>query len=126
VLRANPTAHAGGLITAREVAATAEAKAALRSRSGAAAVDMESAAILAVADATGCAALVVRGVSDHAGQALPAELLELLTSDGALGFSNAVALVLSRPRTIPRAIELGRGTRRALRAVARALGPLAA
>lgn len=125
VLGAAASAHGGCLVTTREVAATAEAKAALRARTGAVAVDMESAAILGAAREAGWPGLVVRGVSDSAAQAVPSELMRLVGVDGRLGLAGAVALVLTRPRAIPRAIVLGRGTRQALSAVARALAALA-
>ncbi len=62
--------------------ATAEAKAALFASSGAVAVDMESSVILAHAAAAGCPTLVVRGVSDAAGESVPLELIELMTRTG--------------------------------------------
>jgi nucleoside phosphorylase len=58
-------------VTSREVAATAEAKAALFASTGAVAVDMESSLILAHAAGSGCPALVVRGVSDAANESAP-------------------------------------------------------
>ena len=125
VFRGAASVHGGCLVTTHEVAATAEAKAALRARTGAVAVDMESAAILGAAREAGWPGLVVRGVSDSAAQAVPSELMRLVGVDGRLGLAGAVALVLTQPRAIPRAIELGRGTRQALRAVARALAVLA-
>ena len=66
--RAGASARHGTLVTSREVVATPEAKAALFARTGAVAVDMESSLILAAAAAAGCPTLVVRGVSDAAGE----------------------------------------------------------
>lgn len=126
VLAAAGRAVTGWLVTTGEVVATAEAKAALRAGSGAVAVDMESALILRTAAAAGCPALVVRGVSDRAAQAVPSDLTGLVTAGGRLRLAGAVALGLTRPRAIPRAIALGRGTRQALAAVSRALAALAA
>jgi hypothetical protein len=119
------SARAGLLATAREVVATAEAKAALFARTGALAVDMESSLILAHAAAAGCPALVVRGVSDTAAEGLPPELMDLVTPAGKLRPVRALAL-LTRPRVLPRALALRQATRRALAAVARLLAALAA
>ena len=71
-------------MTSREVVSTAAAKAALFASSGAVAVDMESSVILAHAAAAGCPTLVVRGVSDAAGENVPLELIELMTPAGKL------------------------------------------
>ena len=120
------TACAGLLVTTREIVATPAAKAALRAASGAVAVDMESAFILARAAASGCPALVVRAVSDGADEHLSLELAGLVTPAGGLRLARALALVSTRPALVPRAIALGRRTHRALRAVAPALAALAA
>jgi adenosylhomocysteine nucleosidase len=120
------SARGGLLVTSREVVATAEAKAALFAHTGAVAVDMESALILAHAAGAGCAALVVRGVSDTAAESLPAELIALLTPAGRLHPGRALALALTRPRLLPRALAVRQATRRALAAVARLLAALAA
>jgi adenosylhomocysteine nucleosidase len=136
-LNVTPTAHAratglagaarrGTLATSREVVATAEAKAALFARTGAVAVDMESSVILAHAAGAGCPTLVVRGVSDAAGESLPPELIGLVTEAGKLRTARALALTLTRPRVLPRALALRQATRRALTAVARFLATFAA
>jgi adenosylhomocysteine nucleosidase len=114
------------LITTTDVVATPLAKAALFASSGAAAVDMESAVIVARAVASGCPALVVRAVSDDATQSLPRELVGLLSSEGRLKVARALALTVTHPSTLTGALELGRRTRRALRAVARVLAGLIA
>ncbi len=124
VTRAGGSACTGPLVTTREVVATPEAKAALFVASGAVAADMESAVIVARAVAAGCPALVVRGVSDSAGQGLPAELTHLVTPEGRLRLARALVLGVTRPATLPRALGLGRRTRQALAAVARVLAAL--
>ena len=136
-LNVTPTAYAraiglaraarrGTLATSREVVATAEAKAALFARTGAVAVDMESSVILAHAAGAGCPTLVVRGVSDAAGESLPPELIGLVTEAGKLRTARALALTLTRPRVLPRALALRQATQRALTAVARLLAAFAA
>jgi adenosylhomocysteine nucleosidase len=123
-LAAAGTAATGLLVTARTVVGTPAAKAALRSATGAVAVDMESAAILAAARANGLEAVVVRAVSDGAAESVPAELSALLGPEGRLRGGRALLLALTRPQSLPRALELRRGSRRALAAVARVLAAL--
>lgn len=118
-------AAVGALATVPAVAATPEAKAALRERTGAVAVDMESAIIAATAGRAGFSALVVRAVSDRADEALPLELLPIVGADGRLSLGAALGL-LARPRVLPRALALGRASSRALASVARALAALIA
>jgi len=124
--RAGERARTGRLVTAREVAATPEAKACLRAETGAAAVDMESAAILARADAAGWPSLVVRAVSDEAAHAVPPALSRLLATDGRLHGGRALALALTHPGSIAQAVTLRRASRLALGAVARSLAALVA
>lgn len=124
VARGGAAAWTGALITTREVVATPGAKAALFAASGAVAADMESAAIVARATACGCPALVVRAVSDGAGQSLPPELTHLVTREGRLDWGRALTLIVARPATLPDVLGLGRRTRRALGAVARVLAAL--
>jgi len=112
------------MVSSSRVAATPEAKAALRAATGAVAVDMESAAILEAAAAHGCTSMVVRGVSDDARETLPAELLELMGADGRIRRGGVLALV--RPRVLARALRLRRATRQALGSVAGSLARLAA
>lgn len=120
------SARGGSLVTSREVAGTAEAKAALFASTGAVAVDMESSLILTHAAAAGCPTLVVRGVSDAASEDLPPELMDLMTPAGKLRPARALAVMLRRPRVVPRALSLRQATRRALTAVAGLLAALAA
>jgi adenosylhomocysteine nucleosidase len=119
--RANPGACGGALLTVCDIASTPDAKTRLRERTGAVAVDMESAHILARAAASGYPAVAVRAVSDGADEALPPELMGLLTPEGQLRWRGAVSLTVTHPTVVPRALTLRRQTRAALGAVARAL-----
>jgi adenosylhomocysteine nucleosidase len=118
------TVCTGPLVTTGDVVATPEAKASLRGRSGAVAADMESAFIVARATASGCPALVVRAVSDSAGESLPLELVRLVTPRGSLRLTRALALAVTCPSVLPRALTLRRRTGQALRAVAGVLAAL--
>lgn len=123
---ASGPARGGALVTSREVVATPETKSALFARTGAVAVDMESAVILAWAAAAGCPTLVVRAVSDAASECLPPELSSLVSPTGRLRAVRALALALTRPAAVPRALAVRRATHHALGAVARLLAALAA
>lgn len=121
-----PAARSGLLLTSSEVVATPEAKAERFRATGALAVDLESATILAWASRQGCPSLVVRAVSDTAREHLPAELVGLVSPEGKILSGRAVALALTLPRIIPRALGLRRDARQALRAVARLIAALLA
>lgn len=123
-LQRAPDAWTGLLLTSAELVGTPEAKALRWRATGAAAVDMESAGILAWAARRGFPSLVVRAVSDTAGQQIPAELAGLVTPEGKLRAGRAVTLALTRPRTIVEALALRRGTAVALTRVARLLAVL--
>ena len=118
-------ARTGLLLTTSDVVATPEAKAARFQATGALAVDLESAIILAWASHQGCPSLVVRAVSDTAAQRLPAELVGLVTREGKLLTGRVLTLALTHPSTIPHALLLRRGSGRALKSVARLIAALA-
>jgi len=126
VALARAGARGGVLATSAEVMATPQQKAALLDRTGAIAVDMESSMVLAHAVTAGCPALVVRGVSDAASESLPPELIGLMSPEGKLRAGRALALTVTHPRVLPRALALRQGTRRALAAVARLLAAFVA
>jgi adenosylhomocysteine nucleosidase len=115
----------GSLVTATRVAETAEAKTRMWFETGALAVDMESAIILAWARREGLRAAVVRGVSDSASHGVPADLAGVVHAEGHLSAGRAVRAVLARPRALGQALALRRGTAAALAAVAGALGRVA-
>jgi adenosylhomocysteine nucleosidase len=121
-----PAARHGTLATSREVVATPSEKAALHARTGAVAVDMESSAILTFAAGAGCPTLVVRGVSDAAEDTVPPELIGLVTEAGKLRTARALALGVTRPHVLPRALALRHATRQALATIARLLAAFTA
>ena len=120
-LHAGARAGTGVLITAAAVVATPEAKAELFARTGAVAVDMESAAIMARAAASGYRALTIRAISDRAEESLPPALIRTVDRDGALRLCRAVALTISRPAVLPRALALRRRAEKGLQALAQVL-----
>lgn len=116
----------GTLATARDLVATAADKARLHLHTGAIAVDMESAPILAWAAARGWPAFVVRAVADSSERAVPRDLSALIDDDGRVHPLRALRTALARPGAIPDALALRAGTEAALLTVARALARLVA
>jgi adenosylhomocysteine nucleosidase len=114
------------LLTVREPLLTPEAKAEARRRSGAAAVDMESAAVAAVAQDAGLPFLAVRAIADGAADSLPPALTGAVDRWGrprALGVAGAL---LRHPQLIARLPHLAATMNlaiAALRQVAQTAGP---
>jgi adenosylhomocysteine nucleosidase len=115
----------GTLLTVREVVATAAAKARLWMETGALAVDMESAPVAEWAHRRGLPVAAVRGVSDTAAEAVPADMVAVVEPGGRVTTVRALRAVLARPRALADAMALRRGAERALRAVAAALARIA-
>jgi nucleoside phosphorylase len=85
-------------------------------REGFVAVDMETAAIGAVAEARGLPWSVFRAISDFAGDALvDAALVGLARPDGSADPAAIARFVLRRPWRVPKLARLGRGMQRAVR-----------
>ena len=114
----------GTLLSTDRVIEDAPTKSRLWLETGALAVDMESAAILAWAAAHGAGGLVVRGVSDAAGRGVPADLARVVRDDGRVRPLRAVGAVLARPGALADAMALRAGTAAALKTVAVALAKL--
>lgn len=90
----------------RDILAAASEKAALFARSGAVAVDLESAAVARVAASHGLGFAVVRAVCDPAGRDLPPAALAALDQGGAIGMFRVAGSVLRRPSQIPALLRL--------------------
>ena len=115
-------AEAGPLLGSAKAVTTPQAKAALFERHGALAVDMESHAVAAAAQATGLPFLVLRSVADPAERALPGWAMTATGADGRVKLGTAITALCRRPWQVPAAIRLGAETRRALGALGRAVG----
>ena len=112
-----PTAHIGAMAAGDEMVADASAKAALRTRSGAVAADMES---HAVAHA-GVPFAVLRAVSDVADQSLPPAARVGLKADGRPDISAVLKSLLGNPRQLPALIRTARNAETSYRALGNAL-----
>jgi adenosylhomocysteine nucleosidase len=115
----------GTLLTVAEVVETAAHKARLWLETGALAVDMESAMVLAWAQSCGIPAAAVRAVSDGAERGIPAALAAAVGDDGRVRPLRAVTAALTRATSVNELLELRAGTEAALKSVAAALATLA-
>jgi len=115
----------GALLTVAAVVESAAQKARLWMETGALAVDMESAAVMAWARERGVPAAVVRAVSDDAESSLPAALAGAVGEDGRVRPLRAVTAALTRQTSVNALLGLRAATEAALRSVAAALATLA-
>jgi len=122
-LTARPSS--GVLLSVGEPITTAAVKARLWLETGALAVDMESAAILAWAAVRDVPAAVVRGVADTAGAGIPEDLASVVGADGTIRTARALRVALARPRALPEALALRHATNAALDGVAAVLAAVA-
>ena len=115
----------GALLTVGDVVESAAQKARLWMETGALAVDMESAPILAWARERGTPAAVVRAVADDAERGIPAALAAAVRDDGRVRPLRAVSAALSRATALGDLLELRAGTEAALKTAAAALATMA-
>ena len=104
------------LTSARAIETPAEKAAAFRD-TGAAAVDMESAAVAEVAAAHGLPFIAVRVIVDTAGDALPSSVVAA-SSAGRVEIWRLIAALVAAPREIATLIRLARRYRLAMRSLA--------
>ena len=121
-----PEALAAALAGSDRVLVDVAGKAALRRSGGAAAVDMESHAVAAVARAAGLPFLVIRAIADPAGRALPPAALAGLSPDGGTRPWAVLLALLRSPGQLPALVRLAGDSAAgfaALGRVGRLLGP---
>ena len=111
-------AVSGPVLGSRDILATEEDKAQAWRKTGALAVDLESAIVARAAEAAGIPFLVLRTIAGPARRELPPAALIPLAEDGTPAFSRVVAEVLRRPHQIAALFGLARETRQALMALA--------
>lgn len=112
VMLAAAPGRRGTLVSATHVARTPADRGALHG----AAVDLESATLARAARDAGIPFLALRAVSDRFQDRIP-DILPLLDAYGRPDRGRVAAFALRHPREIPRLIRLGRGSRRAGRAL---------
>lgn len=108
------------LLSASAPLLTPRAKAEAAQRTGACAVDMESAAIAALAAERGLPFVCLRAVVDQARDRVPRAALECVDAYGRLRVAALARALLHRPDELPAILRLGRGFARARRALASA------
>lgn len=96
---------------------TPDAKRQLRQATGAAAADMETAAIARVALECGLPFLCVRVIVDTAGEAVPSALPGLLNDDGGVRWLALLQKLLHQPALVADLLRLGRRFARARRSL---------
>ncbi len=103
----------GTLYGGGQIVATARDKAALHARTGAVAVDLESAAVADVARQHGLPFAVLRAVCDPATRGLPRAALVALDAAGRIDAWRVGIAVLARPWEVPALVRLARDAARA-------------
>ncbi len=119
------TVTTGALLTTTAIIRDSREKERLQRTFGAVAVDMESAAICAVARERHVPFIAVRSISDRADQNLPAAALNAVDETGRIRLAQALAGALGHPREFPMLLQLAATTgraRRTLRSLAQIAG----
>jgi len=107
--------HEGGLVESHGIVHSIGEKRELAGNSGAAAVDMESAAIARVAQQAGVPFLIVRTVADTANEVPPAFIAAAIGPGGRIRMDRMLPAVLTHPGAWLGLARLGCHTRAALR-----------
>jgi len=105
----------GIIVTSRHVVADPTAKTALSVRSGACAVDMESAGIAEAAHEAGLPWVAVRAIVDRAQESLPEACLNLLGEDGSIAPGGLLQTFCRSPTLLWHVLRLARHTATARR-----------
>jgi adenosylhomocysteine nucleosidase len=117
--------HSGAIYGAWTIVASPVEKAAIFARTGALAVDMESAALAKVAMEHNVPFVALRAIADPAGHGLPPAALLPLSPSGRPRLLAILWSVLSNPGQIPALIRTARQTGAALKSLRRATHRLA-
>ncbi len=108
---ADDEALRGTLVTSERIATTADAKRSLAARlelEQLAAVDLESSAWAAAAEAAGRPWVIARAISDPAGEDLPLDFERFRGRDGRISRARLAAYVVTRPHLVPKLNRLRR------------------
>lgn len=117
-------AVAGSFCTSARVASTRGLKRALRERTGADAVDMESRIIRRICAQHGVRSATVRVISDSAEQDLPLDFNTLLTANLEISYLQLARALVRAPQRVPALLRFRRETRLAARHLGEALRDL--
>ena len=114
----------GAVFSGGMVVATASAKRTLFAQTGAACVDLESAAVAEAAARYAIPFAVLRAVCDPAGRSLPLAALVALNGAGRIGVWRVAHAAVGRPQEMPALVGLAADAYRARRALARRVSAL--
>jgi len=114
----------GAVFSGGMVVATVSAKRMLHEQTGAACVDLESAAVAEAAARYAIPFAVLRAVCDPAGRSLPGAALVALNGAGRIGPWRVARAALARPGELPGLMGLAADAYRARRALARRVSAL--
>lgn len=114
-----PDARIGTIIGSDRIIGTCEEKSALRSSSGALAVDMESHVAARVASRHDLRFAAVRVISDSAEETLPPAALVGMRPDGGVALGAVLASLARNPAQLPALIRTGHHAGRAFRKLGR-------
>jgi adenosylhomocysteine nucleosidase len=106
-----------GLAGVEQIVSGKAGKAALRTATGAAAVDMESHIAAAYAEEVGLPFAALRVVSDPATRALPAVVMNAIKPDGNVDLRKVLGGLVRNPSTLRALVSTGRDFNRALRSL---------
>ncbi|MDD4913778.1 MAG: phosphorylase [Methylococcales bacterium] len=97
----------GTLLESRAIVAKGVEKQLIHNKTGAVALDMETAGIFRAAQKAGAPALAVRTVADPADMDLPLAVVHALNSEGRVEINKLLRFLLGHPWEIPALIRLG-------------------
>jgi adenosylhomocysteine nucleosidase len=98
----------GILVTSHQIVANPSAKTELSVRSGACAVDMETAGVVEVAHEAGLPWVAVRAIVDNAEEPLPVACLSMLREDGSIAPGHLIQTFCRSPKLLWDALRLAR------------------
>ncbi|WP_242146131.1 phosphorylase [Sphingomonas sp. BAUL-RG-20F-R05-02] len=119
-----PGAHVGTIAGSDTIAATLDQKHALRSSTGAIAVDMESHIAARVAARHALPFAIIRAISDGADHVLPPAALVGMKPDGGMALGKVLASLARRPTQMRALVRTGRDAGRAFSALSRSWAAL--
>jgi adenosylhomocysteine nucleosidase len=99
--------RSGPLTSVHEIVSGPSEKLRLRHDTGAAAVDMESAAVLGIAQSSGLPGLVLRAIADTSAMRVPRAILEQTDEYGRTRLRGIVGALLGAPWILPDLVRLG-------------------
>ncbi len=117
-----PDAHQGPVVASETIVESPERKAALYAKTGALAVDMESAVAARFAQARKLPFAVLRVISDDANHVLPPAALTAMKPDGGTAVGRVLVSLLRHPLQLPALVRTGRTSNKAFRELLRCRG----